>query len=60
MAWCWPKGVARGVDAEGHLLLETAEGLQRIASGEVSLRGARHERAADRYRQHAPQMGLVR
>ena len=34
------EGVARGVDAEGHLLLETAAGLERIASGEVSLRGA--------------------
>lgn len=34
------EGLARGVDAEGHLLLETAEGLQQIASGEVSLRGA--------------------
>ncbi|WP_454762541.1 biotin--[acetyl-CoA-carboxylase] ligase [Cupriavidus campinensis] len=34
------EGLARGVDADGHLLLETATGLQRIASGEVSLRGA--------------------
>lgn len=34
------EGLARGVDGEGHLLLETAEGLQQIASGEVSLRGA--------------------
>ncbi|SDP43684.1 BirA family transcriptional regulator, biotin operon repressor / biotin-[acetyl-CoA-carboxylase] ligase [Ralstonia sp. 25mfcol4.1] len=34
------EGLARGVDSDGHLLLETAEGLQRIASGEVSLRGA--------------------
>jgi len=34
------EGVARVVDAEGHLLLETAAGLERIASGEVSLRGA--------------------
>lgn len=34
------EGLARGVDGDGHLLLETAEGLQRIASGEVSLRGA--------------------
>jgi BirA family biotin operon repressor/biotin-[acetyl-CoA-carboxylase] ligase len=31
-------GVARGVDAGGHLLLETATGIQRFASGEVSLR----------------------
>ncbi|MBV8273066.1 MAG: biotin--[acetyl-CoA-carboxylase] ligase [Cupriavidus sp.] len=35
------EGLARGVDAEGHLLLETPEGIQRIASGEVSLRGAK-------------------
>lgn len=34
------EGLARGVDGDGHLLLETADGLQRIASGEVSLRGA--------------------
>ncbi|KAI3594431.1 Biotin--protein ligase [Cupriavidus sp. U2] len=34
------EGLARGVDSDGHLLLETADGLQRIASGEVSLRGA--------------------
>ena len=34
------EGMARGVDDEGHLLLETAGGLQRIASGEVSLRPA--------------------
>jgi len=34
------EGLARGVDGDGHLLLETPEGLQRIASGEVSLRGA--------------------
>ncbi|MCT9073005.1 biotin--[acetyl-CoA-carboxylase] ligase [Cupriavidus gilardii] len=34
------EGMARGVDGEGHLLLETASGLQRIASGELSLRPA--------------------
>lgn len=34
------EGMARGVDDEGHLLLETANGLQRIASGELSLRPA--------------------
>jgi len=34
------EGLARGVDGEGHLLLETADGLQRITSGEVSLRAA--------------------
>ncbi|HBO79789.1 MAG TPA: biotin--[acetyl-CoA-carboxylase] ligase [Cupriavidus sp.] len=34
------EGLARGVDGEGYLLLHTPEGLQRIASGEVSLRGA--------------------
>lgn len=34
------EGLARGVDGDGHLLLETADGLQQIASGEVSLRGA--------------------
>jgi BirA family biotin operon repressor/biotin-[acetyl-CoA-carboxylase] ligase len=31
-------GIARGVDPHGALLLETAEGLQRFSSGEVSLR----------------------
>jgi len=34
------EGMARGVDEEGHLLLETHAGLQRIASGELSLRPA--------------------
>lgn len=34
------QGMARGVDGEGHLLLETDAGLQRIASGELSLRPA--------------------
>lgn len=34
-------GVARGIDAQGSLLLETEEGtLQRIRSGDVSLQGA--------------------
>jgi BirA family biotin operon repressor/biotin-[acetyl-CoA-carboxylase] ligase len=32
-------GIARGVDTGGHLLLETQGGIQRYASGEVSLRG---------------------
>lgn len=31
-------GVARGVDAQGALLLETAQGLQKISSAEVSVR----------------------
>ncbi|MDK3026261.1 biotin--[acetyl-CoA-carboxylase] ligase [Cupriavidus taiwanensis] len=34
------EGMARGVDEAGHLLLETAAGLERIASGELSLRPA--------------------
>ncbi len=34
------QGIERGVDAYGHLLLETAEGLRAIASGDVSLRPA--------------------
>lgn len=34
------EGLARGVDGDGHLLLETDAGLQTIASGELSLRGA--------------------
>ncbi|WP_052166039.1 biotin--[acetyl-CoA-carboxylase] ligase [Cupriavidus sp. WS] len=34
------EGLARGVDGDGHLLLETAAGLERISSGEVSLRAA--------------------
>jgi BirA family biotin operon repressor/biotin-[acetyl-CoA-carboxylase] ligase len=34
------EGLARGVDADGHLLLETPAGLERIASGELSLRPA--------------------
>jgi BirA family biotin operon repressor/biotin-[acetyl-CoA-carboxylase] ligase len=34
------EGMARGVDEEGHLLLETPAGLERIASGELSLRPA--------------------
>jgi BirA family transcriptional regulator, biotin operon repressor / biotin---[acetyl-CoA-carboxylase] ligase len=33
-------GVARGVAADGALLVATATGLQRFAAGEVSLRGA--------------------
>lgn len=32
------QGICRGVDSEGGLLLETAAGLQRIVSGDVSLR----------------------
>jgi BirA family transcriptional regulator, biotin operon repressor / biotin---[acetyl-CoA-carboxylase] ligase len=34
-------GVARGVDLEGALLLETGDGMQRFVSGEASLRLAR-------------------
>ncbi|AOY92066.1 biotin--[acetyl-CoA-carboxylase] ligase [Cupriavidus sp. USMAA2-4] len=34
------EGIARGVDGEGQLLLETATGLERINSGELSLRPA--------------------
>ncbi|MCO4892850.1 biotin--[acetyl-CoA-carboxylase] ligase [Cupriavidus sp. WGtm5] len=34
------EGMARGVDEAGHLLLETPAGLERIASGELSLRPA--------------------
>ena len=33
------KGIVRGIDAQGGLLLETAEGLHAYQSGEVSLRG---------------------
>lgn len=33
-----PEGVARGVSAQGALLVETAAGLQSISSGEVSVR----------------------
>lgn len=33
-------GICRGVDADGALLLETAAGVERILSGEVSLRAA--------------------
>lgn len=35
-----PEGIARGVDAQGALLLEVASGLHTIASGEVSVRPA--------------------
>lgn len=34
------EGTARGVDGDGHLLLETPSGLERINSGELSLRPA--------------------
>ncbi len=34
------EGLARGVDGDGHLLLETPTGLERLASGELSLRPA--------------------
>ncbi|WER46126.1 biotin--[acetyl-CoA-carboxylase] ligase [Cupriavidus sp. WKF15] len=34
------EGMARGVDGDGHLLLETPAGLERITSGELSLRPA--------------------
>ncbi len=34
------EGMARGVDGDGHLLLETPAGLERISSGELSLRPA--------------------
>lgn len=39
-AAAWPHGMARGVDASGALLLETADGVHPIASGEVSVRPA--------------------
>lgn len=39
-------GIARGIDADGLLRLETAEGIQRFASGEVSLRGGDDHAAA--------------
>ncbi|MCD7981552.1 MAG: biotin--[acetyl-CoA-carboxylase] ligase [Clostridiales bacterium] len=32
-------GVARGIDAEGELLVETEDGLKRVSAGEVSVRG---------------------
>jgi len=31
-------GIARGVDLDGALLLETEDGMQRFVSGEASLR----------------------
>jgi len=33
-----PHGIARGVSPQGELLVETADGIQRVASGEVSVR----------------------
>ena len=36
-----PQGIARGVSAQGALLVETDAGLQHVASGEVSVRLAR-------------------
>jgi BirA family transcriptional regulator, biotin operon repressor / biotin---[acetyl-CoA-carboxylase] ligase len=36
-----PQGIARGVSAQGALLVETDTGLQHVASGEVSVRLAR-------------------
>ena len=36
-----PQGIARGVSAQGALLVETDSGLQHVASGEVSVRLAR-------------------
>jgi len=33
-----PQGIARGVSASGELLVETAAGVQRVSSGEVSVR----------------------
>ena len=33
-------GIARGVDAQGALLLETTQGVQKISSAEVSVRPA--------------------
>jgi BirA family biotin operon repressor/biotin-[acetyl-CoA-carboxylase] ligase len=32
------EGIERGVDDAGHLLIETANGIQRVISGDVSLR----------------------
>lgn len=34
------QGIARGIDAEGCLLLETKQGIERISVGEVSMRGS--------------------
>ena len=33
------KGIARGIDREGALLVETAQGMRTVVSGEVSVRG---------------------
>ena len=32
-------GVAKGIDAEGELLVETEQGMEKVSSGEVSVRG---------------------
>lgn len=40
------RGIARGVAADGALLLETPRGVRRLHSGEVSVRALRRERAA--------------
>jgi len=40
------EGVARGVDPDGALLVETSAGVQRLHSGEVSVRAAGREQAA--------------
>ncbi len=32
-------GIARGIDEEGELLVETGDGLKRVSAGEVSVRG---------------------
>lgn len=40
------QGICRGVDTEGGLLLETASGLRRIVSGDVSLRRTNLDRYA--------------
>ena len=32
-------GIARGIDASGCLMLETAKGIEKISAGDVSMRG---------------------
>ena len=58
-SWAAPaeRGIARGVDADGALLVERDGRIHRIIGGEVSVRAGIHEHIAVRRGQLPPQVG---
>jgi len=52
----WP-GIARGIDASGALLVETAQGMQKVLSGDISVRPVDESMATPRGRAGLPSNG---